>query len=235
MERLFSMRERLWRRAADMLAPLGERGGLGGFLAGEAEDRALEAAMRLPDRVWRRLDRLDRARLRAALKRIVSTTGERARLCEDADAYVDHARTVLAAGLPVPFLFAAGPVGGESVFRLLPPDVERFAKASPLAWEHFVASLAAWAEAPAYVRFELVGELVGTSTELGLAISARRPATEEEQARARSLARALVGEEPAASTDAELATALCRAYLAGSLHRGDEATFESIRERPRNV
>jgi len=214
-----------------MLAPLGARGGLGATLAAEAEERALEAAMRLPDSAWRRMDRLDRARARAVLRRITTSAHERDKLVADADAYAAHASSAaLAVGEPVPFLFAVGPVGGESVFRLPARDVQRFATAAPGSWAHFEGALLAWPSAPPAVRCELVGALVAVSTALGTAAAARRLPTNEEIEEARALHAALTGKEPAAATDAEVASALCRAYVAGISRTGEEATFEPVRE-----
>jgi hypothetical protein len=201
--------------------------------AREKEEAELEDAMKLPPRLWQALDRLDRARVRAALARIATSVEDRAALVLDADRIAEHLRGSLALGAAnVPFVFGVGPIGGPAVFHVACADFERFRAASPASVAALDRTLSLWAAAPQRVRAELVGELVGVVVEIGDAARSRRASNESELARVQALVEALEDRVPSAATDAEVASALCRAYLCGVLYARrdgiDEATLEII-------
>ena len=192
-----------------------------------AERQALDAAMKLPDRAWRRMDRLDRARVRAGLARILASVGERALLAADvslwSQAFLEGWRTDTAF---LPVLFAAGPVGGRATFLVARVDLDRGRAETPPAMDDFLAALEAWSVAPEPVRGELAHEMVVCAVALGDAAAARRRTRSDEADRVHALRDALLGRSPAAATDGEAATALCRAYVTGILRTGDETPFE---------
>jgi hypothetical protein len=190
---------------------------VGVWLADAFEAGQVRRASHLPLGLRRRLDPIERARAKATLARIVTCAGERERLVGDADLYAEHARLERerSGESPFPFLSAVGPCGAPGVFRVPARDVRAFCREAPESWTALGRLLDAWCSAPLSARRELVGDFVALVASVGAAAAGRRRPGAAEEERMDVLLRALDGRAPAASTDAEVAAALCRAYLLG--------------------
>jgi hypothetical protein len=224
-------------RAVDLLGPFADRGALRGWAAELLESARVRRASRLPGRLRRRLDTLERARANAVLARIASTTGERDALVHDADLYAGHlVRDHFEAGGPsFPFLFAVGPVGTDGVFRAPRRDVDAFAGAAPDHWKAVRKAVHAWTHAPLAVKRESVGIFVLSMARAGeLVMHRRRPAPSDEE-RVDGLLRMLDGREPAAVTDGELTVSLCDAYRSALGCMGEVAEVEGDRDTRRDA
>jgi hypothetical protein len=228
----YERRVGLFDRVLEMLGPLAEKGALRGWVAEVVESARVRAVMRLPGALCERLDRAERARAEAALARIVSSAGERERLVADADLYVAHvlAEHIAGGADAFPFLCSVGPAGGDGVFRLARRDVEALEREAPDLWKSFERVLRAWTSAEVEVRREAVGALVECTAEVGTLGARRGRPTPAEEERLERLAKVLVGREPAAATDGDVAVSLCRAYIRGLRRRGEVVGAEGEQE-----